>query len=305
MNNAIVASLSGDSFNLITKPTYLQQEYNNKKVLVNALINKNLADMLDIKRENNKEYINNYIELFNSVGSLIPIIAPKKLVIPVIEEVEFEDDDSEEIRDMIDKLNIKTQSFTCDHTKKDKLYYAANSQYADLLLSKDYKEYERMCESFVHWIDGIRIADSYDVDGSEYKDKIAPYELKQLAKLTLAINKDINNINAQFKSLQCAKCEKIRKLYDITMKIITRKRSEIKKRKEQANNVIIEDKYQIKDFMIKNYPTVERVPLSDICNDYKETFGLKLTQTDMKTKLEETGLYKVTAVSHKLFATRK
>ena len=43
----------------------------------------------------------------------------------------------------------------------------------------------------------------------------------------------------------------------------------------EDENIIAEDTYDVKKFMMKHYPIINRIPLRDICDKYKEDFGLK------------------------------
>jgi len=71
----------------------------------------------------------------------------------------------------------------------------------------------------------------------------------------------------------------------------------------EDENIIAEDTYDVKKFMMKHYPTMKRIPLRDICDKYKEDFGLKKTLPEMKEELTKIG-WRVTVNSNKYFANR-
>jgi hypothetical protein len=67
---------------------------------------------------------------------------------------------------------------------------------------------------------------------------------------------------------------------------------------------IAEKKYDLTDFMNTQYPTLKRIPLSEISREYKKRFNIKINQADLKTAIEETKLFTVSNCSHKLIAIR-
>ena len=69
---------------------------------------------------------------------------------------------------------------------------------------------------------------------------------------------------------------------------------------EEADSVenLGEDKFNIDKFMTKHYPTIRRVPMTDVCKKYKEVMNITMKQQDIKEQdineqLEATGKYKV------------
>ena len=55
-----------------------------------------------------------------------------------------------------------------------------------------------------------------------------------------------------------------------------------------------DSKYDMKEFLMKNYPTVDRVPLRDVKDRYKQEFGISLKFADLIEKIESTKLFKIT-----------
>ena len=66
-----------------------------------------------------------------------------------------------------------------------------------------------------------------------------------------------------------------------------------------------ENVYSILQFLNKEFPTIDRFPISDVKDRYKQKFGLSLTIQEMKTKIEETNMFTVTCCKHKYFVNRK
>ena len=272
---------------------------------------------------------------------LIYIPEPKKLEKPVIDRIEAEKTDTKEIKKYIRKINTEIQSFTCDHNKFDKMFNEFDAQKIKIYDSKEFKQLKEILNSissellkFIELDD--RLASGYfekqkaeiindnllteeekrDYLSNLYEEEhlntenlgniINEKKIKEINDLVLVINKQCIELDAKFKDLQCHKCEHIRKLYAEAMLEIDEMRKERREAMELADSIenLGEDKFNVENFMTKHYPTVERVPMSDVCKKYKEVMGITMKQEDMKQHLEDTGKYKVTNVSHKLFIVK-
>jgi len=55
--------------------------------------------------------------------------------------------------------------------------------------------------------------------------------------------------------------------------------------------------------MTRHYPSMNRIPLRDICDKYKEVFNIKKTLKEMSEELSNYG-WRITAVSNKYYANR-
>ena len=66
-----------------------------------------------------------------------------------------------------------------------------------------------------------------------------------------------------------------------------------------------ENTYSILQFLNDEFPTVDRFPLSDVKNRYKQKFGLSLTIQEMKTEIEQTNMFTITRCKNKYFVNRK
>ena len=105
----------------LTTPTRIDSLVMRRDVIRRHLMNNTLLNTLTLTQPRNIMFVQRYQELFNH---LIPIhtFQPKKLELPVIPKIEIEKNDSNEIKKMIRKLNIETQSFTCNHLTFDRKY---------------------------------------------------------------------------------------------------------------------------------------------------------------------------------------
>lgn len=65
-----------------------------------------------------------------------------------------------------------------------------------------------------------------------------------------------------------------------------------------------EMKYDIDKFMNENYPTIKRIPLSDVQERYKAVFGLFVKQDDLTTMIESTKRFNITNTKNKRYVNR-
>ena len=208
---------------------------------------------------------------------------------------------------MIRKLNIETQSFTCNHLSFDRKYDSFESDIGKVYLMQEKKDVDELIDRFVSVVMNIERRDKNNEDAYDISEEITLNEIKKINDKIIAINNKLIEIESFFKSLTCHKCEHIMKKYMIVKETIEEMREELREERELAeslNEEIGEDKYSIDSFMKKHFPTVERVLLKDVCDKYKEVTGVHKTLTQMKYDLEPLG-FKVTNVSRKYYVTRR
>ena len=281
-------SLIAQTNTKLTNPTIVDSLVMKRDDIRRHLMNNTLMSTLTLTQPRNIMYVTRYQELFNH---LIPIhtFQPKKLELPDIPKIKIEKNDSNEIKKMIRKLNIETQSFTCNHLTFDRKYDSFESDIGNVYLMQEKKDVESN-ES------------AYDIS-----EEISLNEIKKINDKIIAINNKLIEIESFFKSLKCHKCEHIMKKYLIVKETVEEMREELREERELAeslNDEVGEDKYSVESFMKKHFPTVERVLLKDICDKYKAVTGIHKTLTQMKDELESLE-YKVTNVSRKYYVTRK
>ena len=290
----------------LTNPTNVDSFVMRRDEVRSHLMNNTLMSTLTLTQPRNIMYIQRYQELFNH---LIPIhtFQPKKLDLPVIPKIEIEKTDSNEIKKMIRKLNIETQSFTCNHLTFDRKYDSFESDIGKVYLMKEKKDVDELIDRFVSVVMNIERRDKRDEDAYKISEEIGLNEIKKINDKIIAINNKLIEIESFFKSLKCHKCERMMKKYMIVKETVEEMREELREERELAeslNDEVGEEKYSVESFMKKHFPTVERVLLKDVCNKYKEVTGIHKTLTQMKDELDPLR-FKVTNCKGKYYVTRR
>ena len=290
----------------ITTPTRIDSLVMRRDEVRKHLMNNTLMSTLTLTRPRNIMFVQRYQELFNH---LIPIhtFQPKKLDLPVIPKIEVEKTDSNEIKKMIRKLNIETQSFTCNHLSFDRKYDSFESDIGKVYLMQEKKDVDELIDRFVSVVMNIERRDKNNEDAYDISEEISLNEIKKINDKIIAINNKLIEIESFFKSLTCHKCEHIMKKYMIVKETIEEMREELKEERELAeslNEEIGEEKYSIDSFMKKHFPTVERVLLKDVCDKYKTVTGVHKTLAQMKDELDPLR-FKVTNCKGKYYVTRR
>ena len=302
----IAQTLIAQTNTKLTNPTIVDSLVMKRDDIRRHLMNNTLMSTLTLTQPRNIMYVTRYQELFNH---LIPIhtFQPKKLELPVIPKIKIEKTDSNEIKKMIRKLNIETQSFTCNHLTFDRKYDSFESDIGKVYLMQEKKDVDELIERFISVVIEVERRDKSNESAYDISEEISLNEIKKINDKIIAINNKLIEIESFFKSLKCHKCEHIMKKYLIVKETIEEMREELREERELAeslNDEVGEDKYSVESFMKKHFPTVERVLLKDICDKYKEVTGVHKTLTQMKDELESLE-YKVTNVSHKYYVTRR
>ena len=211
----------------------------------------------------------NFIERLVGLCKMIVPFAlpvPRKLTEAKVPRVEIKSTDTKDIRHMIDKLNIKTQSFTCNHYRQDEMFYRFEADIGRIYVSEEYKAVEAFYEKVAGLLMSIkkmaieaskpkqskghdstvRAGIFDDSDDDEFYDDLRPTDLRVYAnKVTLeevnelnrkvtSVNNELIKVSATFDALRCHKCEHIIKEYEITSEIIERLRQELKEEMDLA-----------------------------------------------------------------------
>ena len=290
----------------LTNPTIVDSYTMKRDEVRSHLMNNTLMSTLQLTQPRNIMFVQRYQELFNH---LIPIhtFQPKKLELPVIPKIEIEKNDSNEIKKMIRKLNVETQSFTCNHLSFDRKYDSFESDIGKVYLMKEKKDVDELIDRFVSVVMNIERRDKNNEDAYKISEDISLNEIKKINDKIIAINNKLIEIESFFKSLKCHKCEHIVKKYMIVKETIEEMRQELREERELAeslNEEIGEEKYSIDSFMKKHFPTVERVLLKDVCDKYKAVTGIHKTLAQMKDELDPLR-FKVTNCKGKYYVTRR
>ena len=289
----------------LSNPTSIDKYIMRKEQVRYHLMNNDLLSTLSLSIEENIKYIQYYQELFNC---LIPIhtFQPKKLEEPEIPKIQIEKTDTNEIKKMIRKLNIETQSFSCNHLAFDRKYDSFEADIGKVYLMQEKKDVDELINRFIHIIMNIEDKDRRNKNAYKLSQEITLSDIKKINDKIIAINNKLIEIESFFKSLKCHKCEHIMKKYLIVKETIEEMRQELKEERELTealNSEVAEDKYSVDTFMKKHYPSIERVLLKDVCNKYKEVYGIHKTLTQMKDELEPLG-FKITCCKRIYYVTR-
>ena len=290
----------------LTNPTRIDKYIMRKDEVKYHLMNNTLLSVLTLSLPQNISYIQRYQELYNSI---IPIhsFEPKKLEVPVIPKIQIESTDTNEIKKMIRKLNIETQSFTCNHLTYDRKYDSFEADIGKVYLMQEKKDVDDFMNRIISVVMSIEDKDRRGNDAYTLSEEITLSDIKKINDKIIAINNKLIEIESFFKSLKCHKCEHIMKKYLIVKETIEEMRQELREERELAealNNEVAEDKYSVDTFMKKHYPSIERVLLKDICNKYKEVFGIHKTLLQMREELEPLG-FKITCCKRIYYVSRK
>lgn len=252
----------------------------------------------------NHEYLETIQNIYNKLPKMVEVTR-QKLVIPEFEEIEVLKSDNAEIKKFIRKVNYEMLGFHCNHNSFDKKYEVVIKKITDLYESKDYKQYESFIKTLCSCVWQIRDKDSR---GKKWVSEILPCSLdvKNAMDSIIKINGQVALINSDANPV-CSKCKASVRKYEYSLREIQRMREELKEQNVIDKEYIekpAETKYDMKTFMNKNYPTIDRFELADVKEKYKKTFNVSLTIAELKTKIEETNMFKVTNSKNRYYVNR-
>lgn len=292
LNNVHIENKTGD----------VSEGFNNTiKDYKNKLIDKQYP--VDVELERNQEFLDQIMEY----AVKIPCIDVPMLDIDVealqFPKIQYDKEDSPEIRNMIRKINIKTQTFTCDHSKFETK--TINYQ-ADALALRNNKELKKEIDGFYTELAKLvwKIKDK-DKKGKEFKDYnfIISSNVNKVIESACNFSAKVLKFNAKYVSLKCPKCEKLKKEYEYVCQEVEELRQEQREKKEEQirklQQEVMTGSSDIEEFMEQYFPGVGRLKLMDIVKMWKIVNG-KTKQEEMKAKLEETGQWRITNV-HRIF----
>lgn len=270
-------------------------------VIIDDILNNNLVvDSLQVP-ENQKD-MEDVLHILSTIP-LLEEIKIHKVTIPEFEEIEVMKTDSAEIKKFIRRANYDFLGFHCNHKTIDKNYQKINALIANIYTSEEFVEYRKFYTYFAEMIWELM---NYDKFGKKagyknncyYKGDAERYA-KNLIELIIKINSKIISANSTLIK-ECSKCKAAVKKYNYVLKEVQRMREE-----HNNQNLPAENSYSILQFLNEEFPTIDRFPMSDVINRYKQKFGMKLITEEMKTKIEETNKFTVTCCKHKYFINRK
>ena len=255
--------------------------------------------------EKNKQYLDKINNILKKLPKIVDFVKEKP-VIPEFDEIEVLKTDSNEIKKFIRKANYDFLGFHCNHKDFDKQYDKVDSEIAKLFESNEYKEYDKMIESFASTLYHIIKYDEMGKVIEHYEVLELESNAKKLVDLILKITAKVISVNANVRS-SCPKCHATVRKYNYVLKEVQRMREELYEQEEidkEYEEKPAEEKFSMKKFMDDNFPTVDRFLLSDVKDKYKKTFGINLTIAKLKELIEETNKFKITNCKGKHYVSR-
>lgn len=264
----------------------------------------NLVTPTQMNIEENVSYVNQIMEFSKMIPRVSIPEAITDLSIPTFKKIKIEANDSKEIRSLIMKINKKTQTFCCDHSKLESKLICYQS---DLLALRKKKEVKALDEFYLRLAKYVWKIEQKDKRGKVFKEFfIEPNEIDIVVQNAVDLSGDILKFNSKYHDIRCAKCAKMIKEYDYAVEEIEELRYEAEEElKRQIKE--IQDQYKrnpITEFMNKYFPDIERVKLMDIIKVYKLVNKKMIKQEELAVELEETEVYKVTNVKNIRYVTK-
>ena len=277
-----------------------------------------LVDLLSADFDENKYLCVNpnntkiIMDAFSIVKQLPPIteVIKHKPEIPVFDPIPVLKTDSAEIKKFIRKVNYDYVRYHCNHQIIEEKCEKVNKNIAQLYESKAYKEYESFISKVIRLI--LRITtfhNIYDKRQETFYDQsyfISDIDIRTVVDAIIHLNGEIGKINA-LANKHCSKCEAAVRGHDYCISEIERMREELREQEEIDSayaDTADETRYDIRAFMSKNYPTINRFPLSDVQKKYKATFKINITLSEFEQQIEQTGKFRITNVHRTLYVNR-
>jgi len=158
MSQKIVQAQSGCVSVVGFKTNSLDDFYIEKQNLIKLLKSNEVLPSNYVAHEQHKGIIERFIGLCKQIVPLVTPV-PRKLTEAKVPYLDIQPKDTNEMRKMIDKLNIKTQSFTCNHRKIDEMYYRFEADIGKIYVSDDYKVVEEFFERVAGVIRSVKMDD--------------------------------------------------------------------------------------------------------------------------------------------------
>lgn len=265
------------------------------------LFNKSLDTRCN--RDINTKYIEDVVNVFNSIPPLLSF-SKSKPTIPEFDEILIEPTDTSELKKFIRKVNYEMLGYHCNHKVMNEQCDQVFKHITDLYNSKEYVEYEEFIDKLSKLIYHIREKDSYDKDfhGGEIHHIPLNHEIKHIIDNVIKMNGSITAYNAKTNP-ECSKCKAAVRKYEYSLREVDRMRSEIKQLHKELSKPS-ESKYDINEFLMKNYPTIDKVPLKVVKERYKQEFNINLKYSELTEKIESTNLFKVTNIHNIKYMNR-
>ena len=287
-----------EKYNTNSNYGHLKEWYVQRSQIKYDLFNKTLNTRCN--RERNTKSIEDVVNVFNSIPSLLSFSRSKPSV-PEFDEILVEPTDTPDIKKFIRKVNYEMIGYHCNHKVMNEQCDKVFKNISDLYHSKEYIEYESFIDKLSELIYHIRSKDSYDKDFHGGSTHYIPlnHEIKHIIDNVIKMNGSITAYNSKTNP-ECSRCKSTVRKYEYSLREIERMRSEL----SQVISKPAESKYDIREFLMKNYQTIDRVPLRDVKERYKQEFNVSLKFSDLTDKIESTKLFKITNVHNIKYMNR-
>lgn len=257
------------------------------------------------KLKDNQQYLDQIMEYAGKIPSVdIPSINID-IKVPQFEKIEIEKDDTKEIKDIIRKINRKTQIFTCDHSGLEK---KAINYGADALKLRKRSELKIIDDFIKRLAEYCWKIQQKDNRGKEFKMfMITTDDVDKIIEAAMNFSAEVLKFNATYHGLHCSKCEKLMKEYEFTKEDIMERREEIREMKKEEIRKIQEEAEgngEIVEFMNQYFPGIDRLKISQITKMMKVVKGKMIKNEEIREMLEESEQWRVTNVHNVLYATK-
>lgn len=272
--------------------------------------------------EENTKYVKDVFEIYQSLPTINKMVQSKPQV-PVFEQIMVEKNDSAEIKKFIRKVNYDMIGYSCNHNAIDEKVNKVFNNAVNIYKTDEYSEYIMFINlTLIPLILSIISDDkngkiyniNHETSLSEEEDFDEHYGIKFPTKAD--IERIVNNIitlngmvadNNALTNKCCSRCEAAIRKYQYSVFEINRMRDELREQElidQQYIEKPEENKYDIKAFLQKNFPSINRFPLSDVKNKYKLTFNMTITKDELKKQIEDTKLFRISNVHNVLYVNR-
>lgn len=279
-------------------------DYNIKLTNIkNELMNHDFNVTLHI--EENQRYLNDIKTIAYNLPKLIDY-SQTKPVIPVFDEIKVLKTDSAEIKKFIRKVNWEMIGFHCNHKVMDEQCDKICKNITDLSESNNFKEYKEFIDNLACRAHSIM---NCDRKNKIYRDvDLLPInsDVEHIINVIISLNGKISETNAKTNP-KCSRCEATVRKYDYAVREVERMREELREQNEideQIVNTPDETKYDFKEFMKRNYPSIDRFPLKDVKDKYKKEFNINKTYAELQSMIEETNMFTVSNSHRTLYVNR-
>ena len=295
---------------------------------------KQIERLFDLMNDNREKYrlndkyhdslIDNVFDIYKSLPKINDLQSLKP-VEPVFDIIETDRSDSLDTQKFIRKTNFEFVGYHCNHSTLNEKSDAIFKNTTDIYNSSEYRQYSDFVRELGELIGRI-IVDFHEDESSssdDYSDdlygccnwfptyeqsslKVDSSKVKATIEAVIQLNGKIASCNS--KSVKkCSRCEAAKRKYEYCLREINRMRNDFKEQQQidkQFKDQPGEMKYDIDKFMNENYPTIKRIPLSDVQERYKAVFGLFVKQDDLTTMIESTKRFNITNTKNKRYVNR-